>query len=242
MKNRWLFPFISMILLSASWISHANANTEEDLKPLLNLHSFMHEENLPLTSFELMMRKTMKWEGEKTLEEVKQALHLNTPFKTATTNQSKKYYIENVHKKIGLSEQVIVIKEKGNLQPYVEIIYTLSGKKLDKNMMNSIEKHLNLAKSHIFQENTPIYTCLQSKTDAIIKNSLLDKFMHDHKVDLLHKLEEEDFLVISGYTDQWDVHVPISEDSKMNVQFSIRRGLDGMTYVTIGTPILTVEY
>ncbi|MBO8156651.1 MAG: YwmB family TATA-box binding protein [Bacillaceae bacterium] len=243
MKKPMMLAILSMILVfSLFGISRTGANPSPDTKPLRDLHLFLQKEELPLVKWELMMRRTIKWEGEQTLDQIGQTLHLNTLFKKTDQSKSVKYYAINSHKKIGLNEHVILIKEKGNSQPNVEIIYKMSGTRLNEAAINEINERLTNAKSQIFHGNTAIFTCLQSRTGANIKDNLLRSFVHSHNLDILHRIEEKDFFVVSGFTNQWDTHIPLLENKKMNVQFSVRKGLGGTTYVTIGTPILTVEY
>lgn len=59
----------------------------------------------------------------------------------------------------------------------------------------------------------------------------------------VESLEEQDFVSISAYKGQWDVHLLTRRDKKMNLQLGLRRDAKkGLINVTIGSPIITVEY
>ncbi|MCD8502193.1 MAG: YwmB family TATA-box binding protein [Bacillaceae bacterium] len=50
------------------------------------------------------------------------------------------------------------------------------------------------------------------------------------------------FISLSAYTELWDTYI-ITNQKKMNLQVALRNtGMGGETTITIGTPIITVEY
>ncbi|WP_439646648.1 YwmB family TATA-box binding protein [Piscibacillus salipiscarius] len=54
-------------------------------------------------------------------------------------------------------------------------------------------------------------------------------------------MDEEKFKVVSGESDQFEQYIPLKND-EINIQFSVREQENGLNTITIGTPILVIEY
>ena len=60
----------------------------------------------------------------------------------------------------------------------------------------------------------------------------------------VESLNEENFISLSAYTDNWDTKIPLGNEEFMNLHIAYRNSNEnsGITKVTIGTPIITSEY
>lgn len=59
----------------------------------------------------------------------------------------------------------------------------------------------------------------------------------------VESLKEEDFVSISAFNDNWEYFLPTASHKKMNIQLALRKNVDESTInLTIGSPIITVEY
>lgn len=106
----------------------------------------------------------------------------------------------------------------------------------------TVKKQLNQSIGNIFTDASRNYTCVKLVVDDIMNEvSLFEKIIDRLAINNIDSLEEEDFMVVSGYTDQWDNAIPVG-DSLMNIQLASRKSLGGKITYTIGTPILTTEY
>lgn len=57
----------------------------------------------------------------------------------------------------------------------------------------------------------------------------------------IERLQDETVVSISGYTRMWDPFIAVN-GQKMNLQVATHRDSDAGTRITVGTPIITVEY
>lgn len=97
---------------------------------------------------------------------------------------------------------------------------------------------------------------LNNKKDVFftVKAKLTDSGMSDlnEKANLLldelsavpvESLKEKDFVSISAFNDNWEYFLPTANHKKMNLQLALRRNIDeSKINLTIGSPIITVEY
>ncbi|SEO23759.1 TATA-box binding [Amphibacillus marinus] len=138
-----------------------------------------------------------------------------------------------------LIETVTIFTREHNNERLV--IYHLSGdiKELER---KPVDKKINSFIGTIYTNEKLDYACISLSQNGIIDTRY---FITDLKANLqireINRLEESNFVVITGYTEQFKQSIPIEND-KMNVQIASRTGANGETTFIIGTPILTTEY
>jgi len=124
----------------------------------------------------------------------------------------------------------------------VKIIYDIQSFEWDDNVLGEIEQFINSDIFRLYFKNSNLYPCFQSQiNDNISSNFISEKVVNFFNITVKNKLIENKFQVISGSTHFFEQFIPLNND-KINIQFSVRE-IDGtIKMVTIGTPILVIEY
>ncbi|PKR77757.1 hypothetical protein CEY16_07445 [Halalkalibacillus sediminis] len=202
------------------------ANNESDI---LYLTSYFEEQDWGIDTFSITFREKMtpqeygqfeKWEDNRK--------SLNTfednPHKNAHINETSKSINLNGHKEL------------------IQVIYTISGDQWDE---ETKQKVLNITQETGFSrlfENSPVYTCFETKFSGSISSNLLKKkLINEIDINQQHLIEENHFIVIEGWTDRIKSSVQ-NKHSNTNIQLALRQEGDHSTTLTIGTPILVIEY
>jgi hypothetical protein len=97
----------------------------------------------------------------------------------------------------------------------------------------------------MFDKNPQIFSCANGQTGGKINEVLYNqslKILKDFSADPIESLQEEAFVSVSAYTENWKNSIP-EKNKEMNIQIALRnQGLGASTTVVIGTPIITSEY
>ncbi|MGM8215029.1 YwmB family TATA-box binding protein [Bacillaceae bacterium W0354] len=124
----------------------------------------------------------------------------------------------------------------------VKIIYSIEANNWSDTTQDLLKKRLN---SDIFQQymkNSKVYTCFQAEiSDNISSNFIFNEIINNFGIETKNILDENGFKVISGSTIFFDQFIPLKDD-KINIQVAIRELDNANKVVTIGTPILVIEY
>lgn len=230
-----------MIMVQAQLFSSAEANSSTPLQPLQDISDFLKQHEVPIQSWEVVMKEQIHQEE---IPSYVEELHAQFPqFKLTIKEDSKSNkYILNRQKTDGISEQFIVIASK-EVRPYTEVIYKASGKKWNLDIKRDFSTRLGDIKAEIFAENTTIFTCLTTKSsDKINGVLLLNDFSSRLQIEKLQTLNENEFISNTGYTSHWNQALPYEDKGVMNVQYALRQDMGGKTTLTFGTPIITNEY
>lgn len=140
-----------------------------------------------------------------------------------------------------------------NLEEKVTIIVTgderevMANYHLSGDVIQLFENHENYAQFQsfigmIYTNEKHDYACIRlSEHDMMIEGNFLKKLQENLTLTEIDRIEEPDFVVISGHTTQFTRKIP-TIDQEMNVQISARQGVNERITYMIGTPILTTEY
>ncbi|MDV2583458.1 YwmB family TATA-box binding protein [Alkalibacillus haloalkaliphilus] len=219
---RFLFVLLSVVLLSQVIIyqSSNQAATTSDFEVLAD---YVIEQDWDVHSFNV----TMKLNGEKS-----EILSL----KKVLNNEIK---VKHPHKGGVYDETLYTVEVSHNT---MQLVYRISGEQWSEHIYAEVLDRFDKLSLNQFFENGKVYSCYQSNLSGIIdSNLLLNDIKDDFQLELKNKMIEEQLSVFSGYTNQIEEYVPL-EDEKMNVQLAIREEDHGKNTVTIGTPILLIEY
>ncbi|WP_171038252.1 YwmB family TATA-box binding protein [Aquibacillus sediminis] len=227
-----VIALIPALLLSFRPDADASASTLSDLESLVDL---VEQEDLSIDSWEVMVKEKIDSENLANItEKVTQYMGDETTVHKEDTDVMTKQVYQTT-KQDGITETFTILEASHQ----IEVIYTIKGENDYKT-----EDLANIAHSHldIFTKNATIFTCISTQVNDTIDNVyVFDTLLSNLQVETLDHIQEEDFQVVSGYSPRFETAIPHS-DRAMNVQMAAREGLGGKTTITIGTPILTIEY
>lgn len=126
------------------------------------------------------------------------------------------------------------------------ISYEISAEPMSKDQIDleRIQQDWDATLTTLFKEKPQIFTMVKGRelgsTDLDERAEELLQQLSAQKVE---QLTETNFVSISAYNEKWNSNL-MSKDQMMNLQLGLRQEpiLGGKTTVTIGTPIITIEY
>ncbi|WP_440897946.1 YwmB family TATA-box binding protein [Amphibacillus sp. Q70] len=204
--------------------------------PLDELLHFAEEHHYQVDYGELTIKESFKFEQ---LDDLRTHIIQSGFTKNQTDSDLE---LEKYQRQLNqnLNEQVTIIQTGDKREMTVN--YQLSGNvvKLFQNKEN-----YNLYKSFIgtiYTNKKQDYACISlSEHDMIVSGYFFEKLQTNLKYEEIDRLEEPDFIVISGYSTKFSQKIP-TENGQMNLQISARKGSNGEITFMVGTPILTTEY
>ncbi len=142
-------------------------------------------------------------------------------------------------------EQIIYVAypHKDQLKTY--LIYVIEGENWEPELISDFAPSIQSKIGTMFDKNPQIFSCakghLGGKIDGVLYNQALN-ILKDFSADPIESLQEEAFVSVSAYTENWKNSIP-EKNKEMNIQKALRnQGLGASTTVVIGTPIITSEY
>ncbi|HHW35836.1 MAG TPA: YwmB family TATA-box binding protein [Bacillales bacterium] len=144
-----------------------------------------------------------------------------------------------------LKEQIIYVAypHKDQLKTY--LIYVVEGENWEPELMNDYAPSIQSKIGTMFDKSLQIFSCAKGQTDGKIDGVLYNQaltILKDFSADPIESLQEEAFVSVSAYTENWKNSIP-EKNKEMNIQIALRESrLGASTTVVIGTPIITSEY
>ncbi|MCI1881127.1 MAG: YwmB family TATA-box binding protein [Sporolactobacillus sp.] len=123
------------------------------------------------------------------------------------------------------------------------LLYQVRGESFDEQKWPSQRKNLRQAITEIFHGQETIFSCVRALRHDTMGLGLLeegDRYLKLFSAAPVERLSEKTFVSLSAYTKAWNNNVN-SGNRKMNIQVALRRDGD-RTMITIGSPIITLEY
>ncbi|MBB6453977.1 hypothetical protein HNQ94_002428 [Salirhabdus euzebyi] len=230
-----------VVLLFCSTISETQAQSNIDLQPFSDLHHFLQHEQLDLEQWQIIIKQKVDL-TKANPSHIANSLIPNSSVQKQVEISVEKFFVRNGYKSDSIIEELSIIAPKG--QTTAELTYVMKGNLWNEEIKNVVKTKVNRLDSRFYGTNPVIFTCVRAKTSDNIKSNLLvDSFQNFTDMKPLKTLNEENFFTVSGIIHNWNINtIPISHTEKMNVQLAIRNGLGSETSITIGTPILIVEY
>ncbi|OEH93330.1 YwmB family TATA-box binding protein [Bacillus solimangrovi] len=148
--------------------------------------------------------------------------------------------------KLNITEKILLTAypTKKNHQTY--LIYDIEGEKWDHGQWSHVSDRIVDSSSKIFQKTPQFYSCVSGHAGDMMKGVLQtfsDNVLEELGAQPVSRLIEDNFISISAYSKQFSQEIALYDQDKMNLQVGIRQqGMGGVTTVTIGTPIITLEY
>ncbi|WP_102026448.1 YwmB family TATA-box binding protein [Salirhabdus sp. Marseille-P4669] len=244
MYRKKYVAFMAIVLFLFSFnLSNTEAKSTSSLEPLHLFQDFFNKEDLAVTEWQVMAREQIISTEALSPKAFIYNLYPNANIKKETSEHSVKYFVEYVHKNKKVSEQISVVQEKNN-KGSIQLFYLIKGEEFGLWEEKFIKENIFRAISQYFTKNPSFFTCMEAQVDDIIKsNFVTEKFTQFTNMHTLKMLNEDNFTTVSGFIPNLQVErIPISDTEDMNVQLAVRHAAETGTTITIGTPILTVEY
>ena len=232
---------IILILLVTNHVAAQNNVPEQDA--MTRLADITIESNIEINKWQVTFKENMSKDRLLSLVERWKDSYLDT---YSEDENVIKYIFRKVHKNTGIVEyySMIIPKDK-RYQP--ELIAVISGERWNGKIA---DKYLELQESirqQYFTANATKFACLTTVSDDIMKGDRLVDLL-EKKLQLLHITTQTDNVeesmnkkIIYGYTELWNQKYIIL-DKPVNVNIAITKTTNGETELTIGTPILIIEY
>ncbi|TFB19258.1 hypothetical protein E3U55_11135 [Filobacillus milosensis] len=160
-----------------------------------------------------------------------------------TDKQEAKNFLKNNDKDTlkleGVIESYDVVAVTNN---QVKVIYKFESNQWNEDVKKYLQNTIfNTEFRHFFKKGQ-IFSCFQSNIDdKISSNFIVNKISKYFDVQETNVMDEGNFTVVSGITDQFEQYIPMNKE-KINIQYSVRETKSGKKTITIGTPILVIEY
>lgn len=218
--------FIGLYLISFIFTNHTiyqTTNLDDFMEDIETFDQYFRENELDIDSFSFTIRTELNESQVERLE--------NTLIKKDSLKDSQKN--DSLHEEFDVTR----FDQRGKIQ----VTYVLSGDICNEQVKNEIKGKLNDETFKEFFENGLYYSCYQSKhSDRMNSNLFFDRIREDFDIQEKNMLDESGFKVLGGKTDLIKTSLNESQHS-INIQLAIREEVDGAT-LTIGTPILVIEY
>ena len=238
-----LLVLVFVILVFTQWNKPSQA--QADLSQANQFADVLQQKGLTVSEWSIYARETES-QSNKSLQKVELELESKLP-NFSWTHEKEGSKIVGIRQIGNFKERVVatadsqILKQDGQ----VYILYQLIGKnwtvKVKKQASNIITKSL----SKIFNKKPKIFTCVKGtmgdKLESVLQGMKSDLLKTFHATELEH-VKEGAFISVSAYTKQWNDALSVNQE-KMNFQLAIRENdVDHKTTITLGSPIITVEY
>jgi len=238
--------FIMLLFLGALARSQAMALSSPTEK-VPQLVQALQEEGARVQKWSLYSRKKMTVQSPQDFTNTAKSLQKTFPFFNwsglKTTNGRMEISAVNKLPNFHGEEHIILFSYPLKDTWVTYIIYELIGSSWGQKEWAQFSPKLNHRLDVLFQEKGKIFACAQGfysdKIDIVVSkkaNEILSRF----HAKVIEKVEEKTFESVSAYTNHWKDSIK-TNGRKMNLQVGLR-SVDQGTTVTIGTPIITIEY
>lgn len=206
---------------------------------LLCLTQYGNNQSTELENFLLDLNTWTSYLSENEMVTDRFAFTIRTTLNHDEANKFKERIEQLQENNASASESVELIPQQNTNA--VQVVYTISGDHLDESDRTFVFERLSDKSLRNYLKNGFFYSCFQVQfNDNISSNLFFVKIRLDFAIDDRNILEESGFYVLGGKSER--LSTTLSNDPKaINIQLSIREEVERTT-LTIGTPILVIEY
>ncbi|TDQ38724.1 YwmB family TATA-box binding protein [Aureibacillus halotolerans] len=144
---------------------------------------------------------------------------------------------KRIDKQANVTEHIRFVKKNGQSV----LSYRMTGDHFNQQALSVFVE----TKAMLFNENNDIFACLQGEVNDIIEGGLLEEvgsLLRSFNAVPIEMMNEQSFVAVSAYNELWSQQIETPK-GPMNLQVALRENeAEQSVDVTIGTPILTVEY
>ncbi|MGM9986894.1 MAG: YwmB family TATA-box binding protein [Bacillaceae bacterium] len=240
--KKWGIGIVLLICICIySYINIANAKSEPTIKEIVMK---MEQQNIEIEGWSLYAKQGLLdistvAQYEAYVEKIK-GVYPNAIWVNAEQAEAVKtvgtYTFENVDVRIVLN---YIKKENKTL---VSIQFT--GQSWDEKLYEKQNEWIEVQTVKILKNKPVFFTCVKGQFNGNLNTTLqknVENILTIFTAEEIERAEEDTFLSVSAYTEQWKAELPIQQ-SKMNMQIALREIENNNVAIVIGTPIITMEY
>lgn len=218
---------------------------ESDLKQLMNA---FEKEDITMKDWRLYAREQREQVEDfaSFKREGKQIAQKFPDFKWTFNRQEKVW--KAVGEKQGkgkISEKITFSVHPQKHRNYTYLIYEMSGSGIQEPDWEVITVNIEEKQRKLFHKTPTFYACLEGQVGDMMEGVLYSqakRILEHLSAQPIERVEEEGFISISAYSNKLTEEVLVG-NQKMNVQLGLReQGMGDAISITIGTPIITIEY
>jgi hypothetical protein len=240
-KEIAIVAFTTMFIVFTMVTNHIGAEGNE--AKISRIAEVMLNQDVQIDKWSLYSKKIV---DKKSIKDVKQFVDQHRQYNWAyeQDNEVSKAIGVYVNEKENVTEKLQLVTTLTNNQSQSYILYEVMGEGKQSNW-NKVNEYFTKQSFDIFHENVATFACVEGLLDDKMKVSLYEKtieVLKEFEASPVEKLQEPDFISVSGKTSLWEDFIPTNND-EMNIQIAMRTdGMGTNTTLVIGTPIITSEY
>ncbi|USK62455.1 YwmB family TATA-box binding protein [Peribacillus asahii] len=237
--------FIAILFTVSILINGEKVDSFFNKNELLEITDVAKQQNIEIKRWSMYIKKPIVQYDR--IENVKNKID-NIQEEEDGFTWTKEQFQDDYYKIIGqkkdnitnISEKILIIYFPFNNQYSLSVTYDVEGNGWNEKNWGGISKRYEseIDKFSVFytvEGTTKVKKSLNTEA-----NNLLKSFSGK----IVESLNEGNFVSLSAYTNQWNTKLSLGKQKFMNLHIAYRNSNDfnGITNVTIGTPIITSEY
>ncbi|WLR41628.1 YwmB family TATA-box binding protein [Bacillus carboniphilus] len=251
--KRWiiflmLVTTLTFLIVPKAFRAHSLYKVENEVGKVQEIVKGLEDEHVDISGWSLYAKKRVNIDGEERKELMKQIQDLERPYTWSMIEDEKtsKLVGERINTDIHLKETLQIVTTLTNQSTQSYILYQATQERTSR-MENLLKQTVSSHIVDIMGEDVKIFACvngtLSGKMEGVLQkqaNSLLKQF----NAKTIEMLNEPNFISVSAYNEEWEQKLQTS-NQELNIQIALREkkvGLDEITTVVVGTPIITSEY
>ncbi|MBT2758005.1 YwmB family TATA-box binding protein [Mesobacillus foraminis] len=244
MYQKFIYTILLVAIISVSNILHTGASQHIDTKnELLQMTDVANEQGIKIKSWSMYVKQPMTEyqkvkDVKKRIEEIKE--EYNEFSWSKQENKGDNYIITGKRNlpSLNVKEKILLIYLPSGNQYKLSVNYDVKGVGWDSKDFEGILKRYQteikqFSVFYTIKGHTGLKSNLEKET-----NNLLKEFSGQ----AIEHINEPDFMSVSASTGRWENNIPLEDEKFMNLHIAYRNSNNGLTTVTIGTPIITSEY
>lgn len=241
--------FLILLFFGAMNATKATADQKQALA-LPELVHVMQNEHINIQSWSLYARKTSTslttpTQYYKKADQLQQR-YPSFDWQPVKVNDEHHYELTGVRTLSDMNgvKETITLFAYPHKQSYkTYLIYEVQGKSWSNEKWASLSPKIMSQLEEIIHFNGKIFACASGIADdrmELVMSKRAQDILNHFSAGIVEKVKEKTFVSISAYTKKWNNSIK-TNGHLMNLQVGIRQ-VNGVTTVTLGTPIITTEY
>jgi hypothetical protein len=232
-----IMVFFSTIAVGFIFFNIANAKTETDL---FKMATILEKEKIDIHKWSLHAREQI--ETDQRDERLNELMGQYSDWTWTVTEGNEKWEAIGISTKDpSLTETLSLVSSDG----FSYLIYEVNGKGWDSEIKRVVQNSIYPQFNKIFHEKVMIFSCLFSKLDGNMNESVsasVARLLQAFQAKEMETLKENNFVSTTSYSPLFSGAIQ-GETEQMNLQLGLRnQGMGGKTTLVVGTPIITIEY
>lgn len=244
MHMKFIYMTLLVLILSISNIFHTGASPgKASGNELLQIAGAAKEQNIDIGSWSLYAKRPItEYDSVRDIKDSIEEIKKDYSEFSWSREKDKGDHIVITGKRtlpsLNVKEKMLLIYFRAGDGYQLSVTHDVKGDGWDR---EGIEEILRTYQTEIDQYSVFYtiqgHTSLKEDLDKETE-SLLTKFSAKE----MEQINERNFVSVSAMTDKWENSIPLGNGRSMNLHIAYRNSDNGVTTVTIGTPIITSEY